>query len=293
MRSWLTLAALCAAVAALGAWVYFKPAAIEVNTYAVSALNPKEVTRLRLERIDQTQGDLAATIALERQDTGWRITAPFAARADAGQIERLLAVLEARSVARYPAVDLARYGLDRPQGRLTANDQVFAYGAVNAMTREQYLLAGGTVFAVPIALASAFPREPEALLARTLFAPGEAPVRIELPQFVMALEDGAWQLTPAASDTSADERNAWIDSWRNASALRARRHDGRAAPASARVMLKDGRALEFGLLQREPELVLLRTDEGIQYHFVAEIAKRLLLPPGGAPKPEPKQAIRP
>ncbi len=274
--------------AALGAWVYWKPSGVEVNTYALSTLKAQEVTRLRVERLDAAQADPPAPIALERQPTGWRITAPFAARADAGQIERLLALVEARSAARYPATDLARYGLDPPQGRLTANDQAFAYGTLNAMTREQYVLAGDAVHAVPIARASPLPRDAEALLARTLFAPGEAPVRFELPHFVMALEDGTWKLTPAANDTSADVRNAWVDGWRNASAIRARRHDGRPAPAAVRVMLKDGRTLELGLLQREPELVLLRADEGVQYHFVAEIGKRLLAPPGSTGKPEAK-----
>lgn len=288
MRSWLALAGLGVAVAGLGAWVYFKPTPVEVSTHALSTLKPPEVTHLRVERIDAGQPDVVTTIALEREPAGWRITAPFAARADAGQIERLLAILEARSVARYPTTELARYGLARPHGRLTANDQVFAYGAMNAMTREQYVLAGAAVHAVPIARASALPRDAEALLARTLFAPGDSPVRFELPQFVMALEDGTWKLTPAATETSADERIAWVDGWRNASAIRARRHEGGAVPARISVTLKDGRVLALGLLQREPELALLRADEGIQYYFVAEIAKRLLLPPGGTPKPETK-----
>jgi hypothetical protein len=62
--------------------------------------------------------------------------------------------------------------------------------------------------------------------------------------------------------------------------VRAARHDGRSPDATVKVELKDGAALALGILQREPELVLLRADEGIQYHFFADVGKRLLSPPG-------------
>ena len=45
------------------------------------------------------------------------------------------------------------------------------------------------------------------------------------------------------------------------------------------ITLKDGTQLALGIVQREPELVLLRPDEGIEYFFLSEIGKRLLEPP--------------
>lgn len=283
MRSWLVLAALAVAVAALGAWVYLKPSALDANTHALATLKLAEVTRVHIER-----AGAAAPIVIERGPAGWHMSAPYAARADAGHVERLLAILEARSAVRYPATDLARYGLNAPLGMITANGITFAYGALNAMTREQYVLAGGAVYAIPVARAAALPREPEALLARTLFGPGESPVRFELPRFTMALEDGRWTSKPAVQDSGADERVAWVDNWRNASALKVARHDGRAPGSRVKVALKDGRVLEFGVLQEAPELVLLRADEGIQYHFVVEAARRLFAFPGAIVKPEAK-----
>jgi hypothetical protein len=46
-----------------------------------------------------------------------------------------------------------------------------------------------------------------------------------------------------------------------------------------KVELKDGRTLAIGIAQREPELVLVREDEGVQYYFFADTAKRLFSPP--------------
>jgi hypothetical protein len=45
------------------------------------------------------------------------------------------------------------------------------------------------------------------------------------------------------------------------------------------VTLQDGRTLALGVLEREPDLVLLRPDERIQYQFLGDVGKRLLSPP--------------
>lgn len=290
MRSWLNLAVLAAAVAALSAWVYYRPDAQRSETYVLSQLKAAEVTRIRLERAatatdaspsasDATPAAPAAAIILERRGEAWHITAPYAARADAFQVERLLSILEARSLGRFAATGLDRYGLAQPQSTVTLNGQSFAFGAVNSATREQYVLTDGAVYAIPLVQRTALPRDADALVSKALFAPHEAPARIELPQLVAALEDGTWKFTPAREDSSADERNAWAERWRRALAVRASRHDGKPAEDEVKVELKDGGRLTFAILQRDPELVLLRADEGIQYHFFAETAKRLLSAP--------------
>ena len=185
-------------------------------------------------------------------------------------------------MVRYPASDLARFGLDRPLARLTIEGQDFAYGALNATTREQYVLTAGNVYVVPVAYGAALPRDAEALIARALFSPGETPVRFELPDFSVSLEDGTWRVQPAGSEASADERLAWVDAWQHAMAMRATRHDGSKPASEIKVTLKNGAVLTLGILRREPEVVLVRTDEGVQYHFFAANAKRLLSPPGSS-----------
>lgn len=291
MRAWLHLAALAAVVAALGAWLYYRPAGPGADeTYALSQIKAAEVQRMKLERLasetseasGESGGASAAAIELEKRDGVWRIVAPFAARADSFQAQRFLAIVEARSAARFPAANLDRYGLDPPQGRITLDDQGFAIGGVNTSTREQYVLTNGAVYAIPLAQRTAIPREADALIARALFAPDEVPVRLELPDLTAALEDGNWKLTPAPADAGPDERNAWAQRWREALAVRAARHAGKTPEAFMKVELKDGRKLALGIASREPELVLTREDEGIQYHFFADAAKRLLSAPGGA-----------
>jgi len=295
MRSWSSLALLCVAVAALAAWVYYRPHAPATESHALSELAARDVKRIRVERsaaaqsaageTEAPQGDAvqppppALAIELERRGDGWRMTAPYAARAEPSQVERLLSILDARPSVRLPATDLARYGLDEPAVKVTLGGQSFGYGAVNTTTREQYVLTRDAVYAIALAQRSTVPRDADALIARSLFAQGESPVAFALPGVAASLQDGAWVFT-WPEGASADERGAWVDAWRRATAVRAMRHDGRAPGDNVNVKLADGRTIAIGVLQREPELVLLRGDEGVQYHFFAGTAKRLLEPPG-------------
>ncbi|HZN24370.1 MAG TPA: DUF4340 domain-containing protein [Burkholderiales bacterium] len=295
MRSWIGLAALSLLVLALGVWISQKPRAPDREAHALTALTVADVTRIRLERPASAGASDARTpaagksssaptgrIELERRADGWHMTAPFPARADAVHVERLLAILDERSVARYRAADLERYGLDRPVATLTLNDQTFAFGAVNTMTREQYVLARDGVYAIPLSQRTALPRDGESVVSRALFAQGETPLRFELEGFTATLVDGKWIISPVAEEPGPDERNGWVAAWRQATAMHVRPHDGRKPLATISVALKDGRTVTLGILEREPELVLLRLDERIQYHFLPDVGKRLLSPPGAA-----------
>jgi hypothetical protein len=283
MRGWLTLVALFVVVAALGVWVYVAPSPHKVDTIALSELKAAEVQRISFARGEQSADAKAEaqrmTVVLERTTGTWRITAPFAARAEPFQVDRLLAILDARASTRLPARELAQYGLDRPSGRLTLDGQAFSFGGVNQLTREQYVLTNDTVYAIPISQRTTLPGDVDALLARSLFGPGEYPVRFELSGFTMALDAGRWRLEPDPRETTPDERNAWVDAWRNANAVRVARTPGRAALSQITVALKGGGELAIGIVQREPELILARPDEGLEYSFMSEHAKRLLEPP--------------
>jgi hypothetical protein len=292
MRSWASLAALLVIVIALGAWIYYKPAAKLADTHALSALKSGDVKRIRFERAapadsavrtgeSSTQAQHSAgTVVIERRNGSWLMTAPVVARAEKFQVERMLPIVEARSAVRYPAADLSRYGLDKPQVTLTLEDQVFAYGAINNITREQYVLTRKAVYLVPLAYSIGLPRNVDALLALRLFDSNEAPVRFELREFSVALRDGTWTVTPSTNDPGPDERHAWVDTWRNATSIRAVRNTKGDSSDEVKVGLKDGRMITFAILQREPELVLLRRDEGIEYHFFGDSGKKLIAPPG-------------
>jgi len=278
--AWLN-ALLAAAVAALGAWVYFNPTKDAPVEYPLSALKPAEVRSASIERPG------AAPVSLEKKGGSWRMTAPFAARGDESRVQRLLEILEAKAAHKLPATDLARFELERPGTRVTLAGQSFDFGMVSAVAREQYVLTAGAVYVVSPRYGTALPAHAAELASRRLFGPGETPVRIESKAFTVEQRDGKWEQTPGVRDFSQDDFVRWADEWRHATALLVGPYVKGKVLEEIRIQLKEGGALSLGVLAREPQLVLLRADEKLQYHFRPETAKRLLFPPGTEQQKKP------
>jgi hypothetical protein len=279
---WLN-AALAAIVVALGVFLYLRPGKDAAVEYPLSGLKAREVRSLRIERAG------AVPVVLVRKQDTWFIEAPIAARADDSRVMQLLAVVEARTAHRLPAGDRGRFGLEPPQARVIADGQPFSFGLVNDITREQYVMAGDAVYALHPRYGAALPESVVQLASRQLFGPGEAPARIALGDFTVEQRDGKWTLAPRAADLSQDDYIRWVDEWRLASAVSVEPRAATRARQEIRIQLKNGGELTLGVMSREPELVLARSDEKLQYHFRPELAKRLLSPPAAREEPAGKK----
>lgn len=277
-QSWRLNLALLAAVAALGWWAYFKPAA-ETAALRLSALQAKTVSSVRIERGGQP------AVVLQKKNAMWWIVEPLSAPAEPLQVERLLAITGAEASARLAADNLARFDLDRPLATVILDGQSFSFGGVSTATREQYVLTQGAVYTVELRYGAALPADATPLIRRSLFANGEVPVQFEFADFTLHNRDGKWVLAPQSAEPGADDIARWVDQWRQASALRVAVYDQRKPAGEIRIGFKDGRQLALGVLQREPELILLRPDQNLQYTFSSGTAKRLLAPPAAAAQP--------
>ncbi len=270
-RHWLNVA-LLAAVTVLALFAYFKPQPSQ-SEHRLSVLKAAAVQNIRIEIAG------SPPLVLERAASDWRVTAPVAARADSFQTQRLLAILDATSKDRLPAAGLARFDLNEPYARVAFDQQTFSFGAVNQMSREQYVLTQDGVYLVPMRYGAALPKSALQLVSKQLFAADEAPVAFEFKEFSLAQQDGKWVASPAAADLSQDDINRWIDEWRLATALAVQAADHRKPLTTIKVKLGSGRDLTLAVLQREPDLTLARSDQPFQYQFAGETAKRLLAPP--------------
>jgi hypothetical protein len=276
-KGWLLHAALFIAVAVLGSIVYLKPRSDVPENYPLSVLRSPGIKHVRIERNGEPG------MVIERTGERWSITAPVSAPADPFQVERLLAILEATSAHRLPATDLARFDLDPPRVRLTIDGERFGFGAVNAVTREQYVLAGGAVHAIAPRYGAMVPANLAHLLGKQLLSSNEFPVRLEFRDFTVAMSEGKWGVSPPPGELSQDDMNRWIDAWRHATALRVEPYAGGEALDVVRMELKDGRTLALDILQKDAEFALGRPDQKLRYYFAGEPARRLLAPPGSIP----------
>jgi hypothetical protein len=272
-RTWITTGVMLVIVTVLGLFVYLKPPARESGLQTLSTLRPNDAGKIRIERRGKP------VIELEKHDGKWMITAPYAAPVDVFQVARALTVLDAKSTASYAANDLAKFDLEPPSARVTINDQTFAFGAINPVTREQYVLAAKTVHVVEMRHGAGLPLDASALLSKQLFSADEVPVRFEFTDFSVSSKDGKWSLTRSAGAQSQDDLMRWVDRWRQASSARVEPPNKGTPLGEIRIEFKNGKHIALGILSREPELILLRPDLNLQYAFAVDVGKRMLAPP--------------
>jgi len=272
-RGWLLNIVLLVTVAALAWFAWYTPSREEAARVTLSPVKPAAVARIVLNR----QGRPA--VELERRGQQWWITAPLQVRADEFQVMRMLTILEAQPSARLPGTDRARFDLDQPAAVLDIDGVQYAFGGINSVTREQYVLRGDTIHVVELRHGAALPADAGALIRRALLGETDQPVAVTLPEFAVRKTGGKWTLTPPAIDIGADDLQRYVDHWRMASAAAAEPYDGRPAIADIRITLDDESTLSFGILQREPQLVLWRREHGLQYTFSAAAGLVLLANP--------------
>ena len=272
-KSWITLGALFTCVIALGLFVWLKPPKIQGPAHAVSTLKSADARTLRVLR----KGKPLAS--LEKRGTEWFVLEPLKAPADEFQVLRLLAILDAKSALQYPPSDLTKFELNAPQAEIIINDQRFAFGAINNVTREQYVLTQNQVVPLELRFAAAIPNDANALIRRSVLAPGDVPVRFDFGTFTVASDEKKWATTPPAGDVSQDDFNRWVAQWREGSALRAEVADTRKPLSEIHITLKSGNKVSLEVTQSEPELIVRRADLGLQYVFVGDIGKQMMSPP--------------
>lgn len=284
-------AGLFAAIVALALFAWFKPSGSE-PAHRLSTLKAAEVKSLQVIVAG------APPISLEREAAGWAIAAPFTARADRFQVQRLLELLDAKSNERFAAAGLARYGLNEPYARIVIDRQEFSFGAFNEMSREQYVLTANGVFLLPPRYAAALPKSPLNLVSKQLFTADEAPVGFDFGSFKVEQSDGKWTLTMTSStlpaaEAGADDINRWVDDWRLASALGVQGPTQRKPVGALKVTLKDGRDVLVKIIERGANTVVARSDEPFEYLLSAETGARLLMPPGTIAGAAPAPAAAP
>ncbi len=267
---------LASAVVALALFLLLRPEKAGPQRFALSALTPDRITRIELAPRN------GVTMVLERQGRDWRLAAPFRARADRFRVEAVLSILTATSQTRLSATHPAKFGLAPPYLRLrlvaAGQEQVFDFGDRQPVSNQLYVATQGWIHLVsPVHLVDVS-RGPEDFAAKNPLAEDESPVAFGLPGLALRQEQGRWRREPDDGRLSADQLNRFADEWRLATAASVRRASPAPASETLTVGLADGRTLRFGLLARQPEVVLRREDEGMEYHFAPDAGARLLDP---------------
>jgi hypothetical protein len=264
-----------AAATALMVYTHAPEKQIAESAQALVPIAQEDIRAIEITRVN------SARVKLQRNDKDWNMLLPVRARLDETALARVLDLSRIRPSNALAATDLASYGLDKPWATVRFENHLLEFGSTNTVTEEVYVRSGDVVYAVPARTATSVPATPGRLIAHRMFAPDEIPVAVSFKRFTIKHDGMRWQLVPSHTDISQDDLIRWVEQWRYATSTVTQ--PGTAVDTTDVVVeLRDGRSIEFTVKARQPDLVLHRRNEGLDYHFNAGMAAMLLEAPSTA-----------
>lgn len=238
------------------------------------------------------------SIALEKQEGEWQLTAPVAGRADRFEAvgATSLASTTVQETLEGDDINLKELGFEPPDHTVTLNDVKVEFGGSDALQSRRYVRVGGKVMLIDDPATAALDKDYADLVSKDLFAAGDELVKIELPGLALSkAESGEWQAPAGTPNASVSALKTLADGWKGA---RAMWNEAAAGPTPAgdavRITLKDGRVVEFIVAATEPQLALYSPTLKVRHQLSKALADTLLKlsePPTVAT--EPKAEVSP
>lgn len=276
----LNLILLVVLVALIGV-AFYEPGKEEPKILRLAEVNTDSLNRFELRNQD--------TLVFEKRDNAWWLVAPFSAPASEGRVRQLFDVAKTESQARYPLKpeELAKFELDKPKAVLTLGQTRLAFGGFEPIDQLRYVQVGDTLHLVTDDFSHHLLAKPTDFVDKKLLPEDVAIKEIFLPGLKAKLgEQGQWYLEPPGDSAAMAEL---ASAWQSARAIEVSRFEQTPQGDVVRIGLSDGKSLEYAIVQREPDLLLVRSDLKLQYMLAAETGKRLLSLQKPQEGPAPKQ----
>lgn len=274
-RSRLNLA-LLALVALLGAFAYFRPglkAPVQAPPVAADATALSDV-RIALAGKPE--------IHLVRKGEAWRMRAPLDFPADAALMQGLLDSLDAPLERGFPAAgaDLAKYGLDKPLARLWLDGKEYAFGLLQPVSKQRYVLTQGRVKLIDDYVFYRAARDAYSWLDHRLLPEGARITAMQLPQATLSQDaKGAWQIAPADRSLTGKDLTRFIGGWQKAIASSVAPYAKAKSLGEVSFQLAGVKQpLRMQVLDDPDYLVLARPDLGFEYQIDIRLLQTLMTP---------------
>ncbi len=278
---WVSIGVLFLLVSALGGWIFWLQKTPESTQPTLADIDPQSIQHIVIGHADET-------MAFTRQPSGWIMTQPFHVPADPYHMEQLTALPKQTSHAQYQISEkeLAQFELAPPRILVRLDNTEFRFGMQNPIDFRRYVqVDGGPVQLIDDSLMSLL-TAPATSWIDTRLLPSSSLRALELPHWHLTLTDkGTWTSKPKAD---AETLHELVGAWRNARAIQITPYSGEIPDEAPRIQVQLEKArIEFVLLQREPEMILLRPELKLSYHFYGNIGRRLLAPQSSEPHDSP------
>ncbi|MEN8802451.1 MAG: DUF4340 domain-containing protein [Thiogranum sp.] len=262
---WIINLLLLVAIGILVLVAYFEPGIDEqAAAPAITELKMDQLHRIHLNR--PVRDDL---VLVKTATQGWVIKHTPELPADDYQMNALRKLAEQEAVRSYPAaeLDLGQLQLDPPYATAILNDTAIEFGNLDPLHGLRYVRIADQVHLIPDIYLQLIEASYTQFVRRRLFADNTRLARIALPGFAINKTDQDWTVDPQ-QEVSADHLQQFVDRWQLAAGLNIQAADSTVEGERVELVEADtGHSINFVIGAREPELVLVRPDLGIQYRM--------------------------
>ncbi|MFZ5593604.1 MAG: hypothetical protein ACOY4D_04985 [Pseudomonadota bacterium] len=256
-RALLNLGAVVILLAGVGLLVYSQfDRPLASKAIPLTGLQADSISQIRVEYRD---GEI---ITLHKDSHGWRISQPISVPANDERVAQLLRLTKAGRQD-VQDEDVAGVQSGTPYFRINFNELEMSFGDAQPVGGRHYVSMGKAVYSISdrdyqnakVALAD--------LVSPLLLPPGFLPVQIIASGMTMGRGDPGWPVL--------------VDEWRRARAFRVEGWSADTKPMGEIIVwLEPAAEAHFEIIAREPDLILVRRDIGMQYRLLGDQAKRLL-----------------
>ncbi len=248
---------LLAMILALGAVAYLKPGLEEPEAETITDLAVSDIDRIALTTTTDS-------IHFIKQADDWWLAGEPMRLADTLQIEQLTDIARTLPARSYQANELSpeKLGLTDNSPSLTLNNIQLIIGDTDPLNSLRYIRKDDQIFLIRDSLLNYLQASPNQFISRKLFPSNTSIRHIDIPGF---------------DELPADDRNQLLQYWVMAQAVWVSRYKAASAwEQVVTVTLADETSIEYQLRHDEDDLVLGRSDWGVEYHMGSEAAERLL-----------------
>lgn len=273
-------------------WIEPPPASGAPPVPALTNLSPQQVNEITIQQSEKLSMRLQKVA-----NNQWWLQSPVELPVHPFQVTNLLNLLTLKDYQRldvpFEPNKLAEFHLNPPLMTLQYGQLTFAIGEQVPMREQQrYLALQQNVYIVPDRIAyllnlhDIYPLvnlSPLAL-AKEIHATSQW-LSLKTPAYQLLKQNDHWQLNNSVAETSSlakfgtDEFNRLIDVWNSMQALQVRASHLNETPSLGEIefTFTNHQRLTFKIVSYSPQFVLAMPEKGIQYHFMAQQAKELLL----------------
>ena len=275
-RQWALNLFLLLAILALVGIAFFQPGLVKKSApHRLTDIDTLKVLKIRITRSPDD------VVELTKNGQQWMLDKPLHARASDFIVSNVLEIARTASLNQltYEAgQDAGKYGFDTPKVILQFDNDSVVFGDTNPLNQQQYVLYRDQVHMISPSAIWAVTHKATEFLDKRLLEFTEAPVAIYFNDGrKLELKNGIWVLQPKIKSLPTDALTRLVNEWRYAGATEVQPYKGAPLHGVIRVVYKDKKSIELGIVSRSPDLILLRKDENLQYYFPASAAGRLLL----------------